>query len=65
MITITMNIDGTEVAVNDGYRKILTAYALSTDEKSVDGYKNADRFMEMDTGNVFIFDEENKKWCDF
>lgn len=64
MITKTIELDGSEIAINDGYRKIVTAYGLSTDEKSVDGYKNADRFLEMDTGNVFLFDEQNKKWCD-
>lgn len=62
MITKTIELDGSEIAINDGYRKIVTAYGLSTDEKSVDGYKNADRFLEMDTGNVFLFDEQNKKW---
>lgn len=64
MITKTIELDGSEIAINDGYRKIATAYGLSTDEKPIDGYKNADRFMEIDTGNVSIFDEENKKWCD-
>lgn len=64
MITKTIELDGSEIAINDGYRKIVTAYGLSTDEKSVDGYKNADRFLEMDTGNVSMFDEQNKKWRD-
>lgn len=64
MVTKTIELNGSEIAINDNYRKIVNAYGLSTDEKSVDGYKNADRFMEIDTKNVYIFDEENKKWCD-
>jgi hypothetical protein len=64
LITKNIELDGSEIAINDGYRKIVTAYGLSTDEKPIDGYKNADRFIEMDTGNVSIFDEENKKWCE-
>lgn len=64
MITKTIELDGSEIAINDGYRKIATVYRLSTDEKPIDGFKNADRLFEMDTGNVFIFDEENKKWCE-
>ena len=62
MVTIVVNVNGAEVAVNDGYRKIQTGYGLSTDEKSVEGYKNADRFMEMDTGDVYLFDEQNATW---
>lgn len=62
LITKIIELDGSEIAINDGYRKIVTTYGLSTDEKPIDGSKNADRFMEMDTGNVFLFDEQNKKW---
>jgi hypothetical protein len=64
MITKIIELNGSEIAVNDNYRKIITVYGLSTDEKPIDGYKNADRFMEMDTGKVFLFDEQNKKWLE-
>lgn len=39
-------------------------YGLSTDTKPlyVDGVRNADMFMEMDTMNVRFFDEANNKW---
>ena len=39
-------------------------YGLSTDTKPlyVDGVRNADIFMEMDTMNVKFFDEANNKW---
>lgn len=64
MITKIIELNGSEIAINDNYRKIVTGYGLSTDEKPIDGYKNADRFMEMDTGNAFLFDEQNKKWLE-
>ena len=36
-------------------------YGLSKDEKPLD-VGNASVFFEMDTGNVFMFDKENKQW---
>ena len=36
-------------------------YGLSTDTKPTD-VCNSSTFMEMDTGLVFIFDEENQTW---
>lgn len=45
MITKIIELNGSEIAINDNYRKIVTGYGLSTDEKPIDGYKNADRFM--------------------
>ena len=33
---------------------------LSTDEKPVENVGNGSIFIEMDTGKVFIFDEQNK-----
>lgn len=62
MITKIIELNGSEIAINDNYRKIVTGYGLSADEKPIDGYKNADRFVEMDTGNIFLFDEQNGKW---
>jgi hypothetical protein len=62
MITKTIVVDGAEVAINDGYRKINTAYGLSSDIKPVEGFKNADRFLEFDTKKVYLFDEQNKAW---
>ena len=36
-------------------------YGLSTDAKPADA-SNATVFYEMDTGNVFMYDAQNKKW---
>ena len=33
---------------------------LSTDEKPIERVGNGSIFIEMDTGKVFIFDEQNK-----
>lgn len=38
-------------------------YGLSTDTKPTDAF-NADPFLEMDTGKVFLFDAENKVWIE-
>ena len=35
---------------------------LSTDEKPVERVGNGSVFIEIDTGKVFIFDEQNKTW---
>ncbi len=35
---------------------------LSTDEKPVERAGNGSIFIEMDTGKVFMFDEQNKVW---
>lgn len=36
-------------------------YGLSTDDKPLD-VENGSIFLEMDTGDVFTFDVDNKKW---
>lgn len=41
--------------------EVCELYGLSGDTKPID-VKNGSVFMEMDTGKVSIFDEENKKW---
>lgn len=35
---------------------------LSTDEKPVEKVGNGSIFFEMDTGKLYMFDAENKKW---
>ena len=35
---------------------------LSTDEKPVEKIGNGSVFIEIDTGKVFMFDEQNKVW---
>ena len=63
-ITKVITTKDGEVAVSaDGYvRAVATFYGLSSDAKPIDGVDNADRFMEMDTGDVYLFDEQNKTW---
>ena len=35
---------------------------LSTDTKPTEGIPNGSSFLEMDTGNVYMWDDENKQW---
>jgi len=38
-------------------------YGLSTDTKPTENVGNADLFMEIDTGDVFLFDADGNQWC--
>lgn len=45
----------------------LELYGLSTDIKPIEKFEttfigNASTFMEMDTGKVYLYDEQNHKW---
>ena len=64
MITKTITVKGGEFVVEaDGrLRPVETYYGLSGDTKLVAGVNNADRYMEMDTGEVYLFDETNQCW---
>lgn len=47
--------------------KIMELFGLSTDEKPTGTFNNtkisnASTFLEMDTGKVFMYDEENEQW---
>lgn len=35
---------------------------LSTDEKPIERVGNGSIFIEMDSGKVYMFDEQNKEW---
>ena len=37
-------------------------YGLSTDTKPTENVGNADLFMEIDTGDVFLFDADGNQW---
>lgn len=37
---------------------------LSTDKKPIQDIPNGSSFYEIDTGNVFMFDEQNKQWIE-
>ena len=39
-------------------------YGLSTDEKPIENIPNASTFYEMDTKQIFLFDEQNKRWLE-
>lgn len=45
----------------------LDIVGLSTDEKPIDKFENTpiingSVFLEMDTGDIYLYDEENAKW---
>lgn len=40
---------------------VVECYGKSTDEKPTD-VGNSSRFYEMDTGDLYMFDEETKTW---
>ena len=64
MVTKTITVKGGEFAVEpDGrLRPIETYYGMSGDAKPTEGVNNADRYLEMDTGDIFLFDETGKQW---
>jgi hypothetical protein len=49
--------------VADIFANTKTYVGLSTDTKPTDA-KNADAFLEMNTGKVFLFDEDNATWIE-
>lgn len=64
MITRMFEISGNKVAVSEdgNIRKQMEYYGKSTDTKPTKNVKNADAFYEMDTMDVFLFDEESGEW---
>lgn len=64
MITKVIQIDGSEheILANGDVCKLVTYYGKSTDVKPIEGVNNAERFYEMDTRAVFMFDEDSKTW---
>lgn len=66
MITRVIQIDGSDYAIkqNGDIRKVETVYGKSTDTKPTGGCFNADRFYEMDTQKVFLYDEEIADWLE-
>ena len=64
MITKIITAKGGQFAVEtDGrYRAVETYYGMSSDEKPTTGVNNADRFFEMDTCALFVYDESGKQW---
>ena len=64
MITKVITAKGGELVVeNDGrVRPVATLFGLSEDEKPVGAVKNGDRFLEMDTGALYLYDEVGRRW---
>lgn len=61
MITKYASKEKTQYSPTPSY---VTEYiGLSTDTKPMDA-KNTDVFLEMDTGKVFLFDEEGARWIE-
>ncbi len=48
--------------VMDLGKNYVEAYGLSTDAKPTSGLVTGSFFMEVDTGRVFLFDEDNQIW---
>lgn len=66
MISRMVKINGDEFrcsADGDTCRRVEFC-GKSTDTKPVEGVKNADIFYEMDTGNLYMFDEANRTWLE-
>lgn len=64
MITKTITVKGGEFVVEaEGrLRPVETHYGLRDDTKPIAGVNNGDRYLEMDTGDVYLFDESGKRW---
>ena len=63
MITKIITAKGGEFEVgSDGLlRPVETHYGLSTDAKPTVGVRNAERYLEMDTGKLFLFNADNEE----
>lgn len=46
------------------YHSAETFYGLSSDDKPT-SCGNGSKFMEIDTGKIFMFDGENKEWYEW
>lgn len=64
MITELFEVDGEIRAreVGSKIRKRRKFYGKSADPKPTEGVKNVDMFYEMDTGDLYLFDEEAGEW---
>lgn len=38
---------------------------LAADTKPTEGVSNGDMILEMDTGKIYLFDEENSQWLEW
>lgn len=54
-----------KVKAHKGFKEYVEGHCLSTDAKPVDGILNGSTLIELDTGKVYMFDEENGEWREF
>ena len=47
------------------YRRPVTLYGLSTDQKPTENIVNGSAFIEMDTGTLYFFDQTNSSWLEW
>ena len=45
--------------------QMVELYGLSVDTKPTRDIVNGSSFVEMNTGKIFLFDEENAQWLEF
>lgn len=66
MITKIVEIDGETYCIrpNGDVSKRIEYYCKEADVKPVDGAKNADILYEIDSGKVYLFDEESQTWIE-
>lgn len=64
MVTRRIYVGGVPyIEYTDGRRYPAADYSFkSTDEKPVDGVRNGEYGLEIDTAKVYTFDEEGKTW---
>lgn len=46
-------------------KSLVEAVSLSTDTKPTDGIANGSACVEMDTGKIYLFDEDGGAWVEF
>lgn len=51
--------------IRDVFKRYVEGSCLSTDEKPIENIGNGSTLLEMDTGKIFMFDEENQIWKEF
>lgn len=61
MISITKQ----EINIKDGNKPILEITGLSTDTKPTEDISQGSRFIEIDTGKIYMYDAENQEWKEF
>ena len=51
-----------ESGLIDGQKVELEYRGLSTDNKPTENVANGSMFIEINTGKIYLFDEENEQW---